>query len=172
MAKPVKNPLPQVFRDTPLDELRVHPRNARKGSVSAISESIEHNGFFGACVAQVSTGHILVGNHRFLAAREQGMATIPVLWVDVSNAHATRILLADNRTNDVAGYDKDALAALLSDLSNMDGLSGTGYTEDDLEALISEITTPNFEPATEGEQGRLDKLKPCVCPECGHEFKA
>ena len=34
--------------------------------------------------------------------------------------------------------------------------------------------TPNFQPATEDEQGRLDKIKPkelnCTCPNCGHEF--
>lgn len=34
--------------------------------------------------------------------------------------------------------------------------------------------TPNFKPASEHEQGRLDKIKMkelnCNCPNCGHEF--
>jgi hypothetical protein len=156
----VKNPLlEQSFRETPLAELKVHPRNARKGNVSSISESIEHNGFFGACVAQVSTGHILVGNHRFLAAREQGMETVPVLWADVDNARAVKILLADNRTNDLAGYDNKALTELLSDISNTDGLDGTGYDEADLDALIAELAVDGAGAGSskEAPEPKLDK---------------
>ena len=154
-------------------ELKVHPRNARKGNVGSISESIEHNGFFGACVAQVSTGHILVGNHRFLAAREQGMETVPVLWVDVDNARAVKILLADNRTNDLADYDNKALTEVLSDISNTDGLEGTGYDEADLDALIAELAgevkiSENKEVDAEALLGD----GACTCPRCGFEFES
>lgn len=149
--------LKQTFRETPITELKVHPRNARKGSVMAIAESIEHNGFFGACVAQVSTGHILVGNHRFLAAREKGINTLPVLWVDVDDARAVKILLADNRTNDLSGYDNKELTELLSEISNTHGLEGTGYGDADLDALIQEMAGGQ-EPEEEGsdETGRID----------------
>jgi hypothetical protein len=35
-----------------------------------------------------------------------------------------------------------------------------------------DLSMPDFEPATEDEQGRLDELapKPVVCPHCGEEF--
>jgi len=29
---------------------------------------------------------------------------------------------------------------------------------------------PNFPPASQDEQGRLDQKDPLVCPACGHEF--
>jgi ParB family chromosome partitioning protein len=38
---------------------------------------------------------------------------------------------------------------------------------DDLAALLK---GPDFEPATEGQQSRLDEKKKVICPECGHEF--
>lgn len=155
-----------------LGQVKCHPRNARHGDVGAISDSIDHNGFFGALVVQKSTGHILAGNHRYLAAKSQNMSQVPVLWVDVDDQQALKILLADNRTNDLASYDDTTLAELLAELSNTVGLDGTGYSSDDLDELIGGLTVPNFGPATEDEQGRLDQKKPCICPECGHEFTA
>lgn len=92
------------------------------------------------------------------------------MWVDVDDDRALRILLADNRTNDLASYDDTVLASLLSDLANTSDLTGTGYDGDDLDQLIGKMTVPNFMPASEDEQGRLDQKKPVTCPECGHEF--
>lgn len=160
----------QTFEQTPVSELKVHPRNARKGVVSSIAESIDNNGFFGTIVAQRSTGHILVGNHRYLAAKERKMDTVPVMWVDVDDDHAIKILLADNRTNDLSGYDDNALTELLAEVSNSAGLEGTGYTEADLDAMIAGLVTPQFLPASEDDQGQLDQKKPITCPSCGHEF--
>jgi len=140
--------------------------------VGAIVESIGHNGFFGALVVQKSTSHILAGNHRYLAAKAEHMSQVPVIWVDVDDQQALKILLADNRTNDIASYDDTALAELLAELSNTAGLEGTGYSSEDLDELVSTLTVPDFAPATEEDQGRLDQKKPCICPECGHEFTA
>ena len=79
------------------------------------------------------------------------MDTVPVLWVDVDNARAVKILLADNRTNDLAGYDNKALTELLSDISNTDGLEGTGYDEADLDALIAELAREQSVQTVNGE---------------------
>ena len=85
-----------------LSAIRVHPENARQGDIGAICQSIEHNGFFGACVVQESTGYILVGNHRYQAAAYSGASTVPAIFVDVDDERALKILLVDNRTNDLA----------------------------------------------------------------------
>jgi SAM-dependent methyltransferase len=52
----------------PVDSLETHPRNVNQGDIGAIYESIGANGFYGAIVAQKSTGRILAGNHRYQAA--------------------------------------------------------------------------------------------------------
>ena len=120
-----------------LDKLKPHPSNPRQGDVGAIHESITANGFYGALVVQKSTGYILAGNHRWKAAKEAGLKKLPVFFVDVDDDRAIRILLADNRTNDLAAYDEPALAALLKGiLAETDSLVGTGYDTDALDALL------------------------------------
>lgn len=130
--------LDQDYEVVAVDALTAHPGNPRRGDLLLLSESIASTGFYGAVVAQRSTGHVLAGNHRLLAAKEQGIKELPVIWVDVDDDRARRILLMDNRANDVAGYDDEALAQLLSELGeSTGGLVGTGYSEEDLLALLS-----------------------------------
>ena len=145
-----------------VDKLRCHPANPREGDVGAVWESIEQNGFFGALVVQKSSGHVLAGNHRLLAAREAGMDEVPVIYVDVDDEHAMRILLADNRTSDIATYDGEGLADLLEHLASTDdGLAGTGYDGDALDELLNDLGRLNGEPVEDpgAETDRADELR-------------
>jgi len=126
--------------DTPIGELKAHPDNPRQGDISAIAGSIQKNGWYGTIVAQRSTGYVLAGNHRLMAAKSIGMETVPVYWVDVDDEQANRILLADNRASDLATYDDSALADILANLVDTDlGLTGTGFDDADLEALLFDL---------------------------------
>lgn len=128
------------LRKTSVDELVPHPENPRFGDVGAIVVSIQTNGWFGTLVAQCSTGHVLAGNHRLQAAKLSGLDKVPVHWVDVDDATALRILLADNRTSDLAANDDQSLSDLLKQLAQLeDGLMGTGYDDDDVDALLRQI---------------------------------
>jgi len=124
----------------PLDAIRTHPKNPRRGDIDAIAASIRANGFYGALVVQRSSGFILAGNHRFLAAKKLGFSSVPVLFVDVDDRVAEKILLADNRTSDLAEYDDEALAELLSSLAQDDELEGTGYDQAAVDALLDELS--------------------------------
>jgi hypothetical protein len=124
----------------PLDALTPHPRNVRQGDVGAISESLRAHGQYRPIVAQRSTGHILAGNHTFKAAQALGWSEIAVTFLDVSDDQAVRIMLADNRTNDLATYDDRALVDTLRELSQSDeGLSHTLFTGDDLDDLLFKL---------------------------------
>ena len=116
--------------------LEVHPDNPRQGDIGAIVTSIENNGWFGTLVAQRSTRQVLAGNHRLQAAIALDMKDVPVYWVDVDDAEAKRILLADNRVSDLATWDDTILVSLLESLANDDALLGSGYDGDDLDALL------------------------------------
>lgn len=134
---------PKIINDSlemvSIHNLITHPKNARKGNVQMIVDSINANGFYGCVVAQKSTGHILRGNHTFMASREAGLESIPTIWVDCNDKQALKILVADNRASDLATYDNEALAELLADLSNTIGLDGTGFDEEFLNELIGNI---------------------------------
>lgn len=149
----------------PLDQLQRHPRNPRRGDLDAIISSIRTNGFFGAVIAQKSTNHILVGNHRFEAARRLGYTEVPVIYVDVDHERALHILLADNRTSDLGDYDNEELLSLLQEIQLGEGLEGTGYSMKDMNALIKDIGENKRENSKEDpaalnpSQKYLDKWK-------------
>jgi len=149
----------QDYELVAVDALKPHPRNPRKGDTAAIAESIQANGFYGAVVVQRSTGYILAGNHRLKAAIEKGATEVPVIWVDADDEQALRILLADNRTNDLAGYDEAALAEILKGL---DSLEGTGYDQaavNELVASIADVATGDVTDGPESQVDRADELK-------------
>lgn len=124
-------------------DLRQHPDNANNGDVDAIEESIEVNGFFAPILVQRSTGYILVGNHRFLAAQQLGAVEVPVIYLDVDDQRAKRIMVADNRTARLGHDDEAQLAQLLGELYATDaGLHGTGYESQDFEKLMKGLQEP------------------------------
>ena len=59
----------QDYELVPIDAVRPHPRNVNHGNVDVIVESIKTNKFFGCLNVQRSTGYILAGKHRWLAAK-------------------------------------------------------------------------------------------------------
>lgn len=124
-------------------ELSQHPENANNGDVDAIEESIEVNGFFAPILVQRSTGYILAGNHRYLAAQQLGAGTVPVIYLEVDDEHAKRIMLADNRTARLGHDDEGQLGELLKELYATDvGLAGTGYSSPDFEKLLLDLQQP------------------------------
>jgi site-specific DNA-methyltransferase (adenine-specific) len=124
-------------RRFPLSELKPYPGNARRGDLAAIKQSLERLGLFRPVVVNGRTMQVLAGNHVVQAARELGWEAIDATIVEVDEDTARRIVLADNRTNDLAGYDSEALVELLMELDG--GLEGTGFDEAELDALLEEV---------------------------------
>ena len=136
----------QEYEVVAVGKLKEHPQNPRIGDVAVIDESIEANGWYGAVVAQKSTGYILAGNHRFRVAKARGAKEVPVIWRDVDDEAALRILLVDNKAADSGTYDEELLGELLSGLSSLDG---TGFDLSAVEAA---------EGPLEGERGLEEGL--------------
>ena len=153
----------------PLDAVKPHPRNPRRGDLDAIKASVDVNGFYGAVVANKRTGYILAGNHRWMAAKALELPEIPVVWVDVGDAEEKRILAADNRTAELGGYDDAVLASLLQGLQDDGGLLGTGYEDDDLAKLISDLSPALFDEEERDYQAEGDKALEAVKDEWGVE---
>ena len=161
-------PTAQDYEMVEVDRLLTHPENARRGNLEVIRESIRVNGFYGACVVQRSTGRILVGNHRYLAAIEEGLVEVPVVWVDKSDEEARRLLLVDNRANDVASYDYTVLVRLLDEQKEEALLLGTGWDDADLVTLLAKIDPDPPEGWASFDEDSL--LTEHQCPKCGYEF--
>ncbi|MGX1668519.1 ParB/RepB/Spo0J family partition protein [Streptomyces sp. NPDC055400] len=128
----------------PVDELAPYHRNPRTGDLDSITESLAVNGQYRPIVVNrgSQTGRpneILAGNHTFKAAKQLGWTDIAVTWLDVDDEAAAKIVIVDNRTSDLAGYDSVLLADILTKLPD---LQGTGYGQDQLDELLDETALP------------------------------
>lgn len=140
-APAVPATIPQRYEPAvPLDRLVLHPANPNSGDLGAISASLDTLGFYGAVLAQESTGIICAGNHRLKAALAAGMPTLPVVWLDVDDDARDRILIMDNQATRLGMWDEPALVTFLQGLAiTPQGFSGTGFDGDDLDVMIRHL---------------------------------
>ena len=132
--------------------------------MNAIAVSLAKHGQYRPIVVNAGslTGRryeVLAGNHTLLAARSLGWESIDVALVDVDEATARSIVLADNRLADLGEYDAGDLHALLSSL---DDLGGTGYSADDLAVLEQSLFPP--EPRTDPDDVPAVPVEPVSVP--------
>ena len=152
----------------PIGDFRTHERNVRQGDIGAICTSLEAHGQYRPIVVHKETNRILAGNHTFLEAQSLGWDKIAVTFVDCDEEQALRILLADNRANDLATYDDAALTAILQELATTDiGLLGTLFDGDDLDQLIADYEVAFVAEFPSYDENLETNL---VCPKCGFEF--
>lgn len=137
----------------PVADLIEHPQNAHQGDDDLVSESVDTLGFFGAVLVQRSTNYVIAGNTRLRTARRKGADTIPGFWLDVDDETALRILLIDNRATEVATYDNEGLADVLSLLAESEaGLTATGFDQAFLDALLATDDGPVVDD-DDGDEG-------------------
>jgi len=126
----------------PVDRLRPYERNARTHSpeqVAQIAASIREFGFTAPILVDGNEG-ILAGHGRLDAAKELGLAEVPVVVLDhLTDAQKRAYVLADNKLALNAGWNLDLLAAEIEELRVDDfDLSLLGWSEDELTALAED----------------------------------
>lgn len=136
-----------------IGSLNPYHRNPRRGNTAVIAESLRTLGQYRPIVVNAGTltgrpNEVLAGNHTLFAAQKLGWDAIDVVMVDVDEETATRIVLVDNRSSDLAENDEDLLAALLQDLPD---LTATGFTDDDLEELLAEVEAGDGDVPLQGD---------------------
>lgn len=114
-----------------VDSLILLPDDPRDGDVGAIAESFKRFGQQKPIVIN-HDGVILAGNHMYRAALALGWEEIWVNESDLEGGDQTGYVLADNRVSDLATYNNHDLIKALEDAGD---LTGTGFTESDLDTL-------------------------------------
>ena len=156
-------------------ELIPYVKNSRTHSdeqVAQIAASIKEFGWTNPILVDGSNG-IIAGHGRLMAARKLGFKEVPTIELaDLTETQKKAYIIADNRLALNAGWDNEMLKIEIADLL-ADGftLNVLGFDTDELQKLLD---VPDFEPATEDDQGKLDELDPkwIACPHCGKEFDA
>lgn len=146
MTKPAPTIAPEIESLTvPIADLKLWPGNPRQGDVGALAESLKRFGQVRPVLVQKSTMRIVAGNHLYRAASALGWDRIACVITEMSDKQAKAFLAADNRMSDLGTFDNDLLAVLLADIARNDTLEGTGYDEEDLDALLAKVgTAPKY----------------------------
>lgn len=169
--KPETPRIETVYRPTAW--FQPYERNPRKNdkAVERICASIREFGFAVPILAR-STGEVIDGHLRLKGAVLEKLPELPVIMCDGwTDAQVKAFRLMVNRSVAWADWDVDALALEFGELKGLDfDLSMTGFDLQEVEGYIRGAAEPNFEPAAESEQGRLDQQKPITCPHCGGSF--
>jgi len=125
-----------------LKDLVIDERNARKGNVAAIVESLSEFGQHRPVVVQRSNKKIIAGNHLYMAAQALGWSHVQVFYVDDDDPKALRRSLADNSVGDTAQWDDTLLAELLKEAGPV-----PGYDQSALDKLLDQLkVTQEAEP--------------------------
>ena len=152
------DPDPRAIVYTDLDDLPPAARNAKAHNLEAIKTSMREWGFTTPVLVDERTGRLVAGHGRTAALREvrdrggdppDGVRVeddrwlVPVVrgWASDSDMHAEAYVIADNRLTEIGGWDERILAEMLEDVAadSLGLLEATGYTGDDLDALLASV---------------------------------
>src|SRR5690606_22655938 len=104
-------------------------------AVPQVADSIRRFGFGAPIVARRTgpgRGVIIAGHTRWKAARVLGLDRVPVRFMDLSEADARALMLADNKLAEIAEWDDDMLREVISELGSQEfDLSGLGWPDEE-----------------------------------------
>jgi ParB-like chromosome segregation protein Spo0J len=132
---------PKRIEMWPVERLVPYERNARTHSqeqIAQIQASIQEFGFTNPILVDGEDG-ILAGHGRLAAAKDMGLASVPVIVLDHLSAEQRRAyVIADNQLALNAGWDVDILQGEVMALSHVDfDLTLLGFDDDFTDQLLN-----------------------------------
>jgi DNA modification methylase len=119
------------------------PENARKhGPVNheAIKQSLTAFGQAEPLIVQAGTNRVIGGNGRLAAMRELGWNECDVVFLDLDDAKAAALGVALNRTGELAEWNDETLAKILTEIDARGELATVGFDQDDLTELLARVS--------------------------------
>lgn len=149
----------------PIEELKPYAYNARKHdkeSIEAIKASIEEFGFDDP-IGVWKNNVIIEGHGRYLAGKELGLETVPIIRLDhLTEEQRRAYALAHNKTTEVSTWDYGLLDKELDDILDID-MSKFGFLNFDMDIDMESF----LENVTES----TPKKRTVTCPHCGEEIE-
>lgn len=162
-----------------INKLQPHHKNPRHNdhAVDSIANSIKRFGFTSPIIANADQT-ILAGHTRWKAAKQIGLDTVPVVYVDLSPVDAELLMIADNKLGEKADWNTDQLSELLTGLEEKgEDLTVLGFENEELDLLLGvfdnqlgesfeDYTPPNNEELDPEDFEEFDH----TCPRCNFEW--
>jgi hypothetical protein len=138
--------LAQAVEPWPIDKLRPYERNPKVHPPEQVAQIVASMREFGWTMPVLAdeTGGVIAGHGRLQAAREIGLAEVPVIvargW---SEAQKRAYVIADNRLNEGGVWDAELLRLELADVrgSGID-IAAIGYSVGELESALEGWAVP------------------------------
>lgn len=112
-----------------------NPRTISDHDLDALRRSLKFFGTVEPIVVNRRSGHIVGGHQRVRAAEAEGIASLPVVYVDLDDPSEKQLNLALNRIS--GEFDVEKLAELLKDLEAQGAdLDLTGFTTVEIDDLL------------------------------------
>jgi len=139
-------------------ELVPYDKNPRKnaGAIEAVAQSISEYGFNQPIFID-QNNRIAAGHTRWEAAKLLNMVTVPCVRRDMTEAEFIAYNLADNKTGELAKWDKELVAECLHILDDIASIDVPGFTDKEIDDLfgvshITESSTPQSGDFGEGKK--------------------
>lgn len=143
-APPTAAELGRVERgELPVSELATmaapyNPRKISPADLASLRRSISTFGFVEPVVVNRRLGHIVGGHQRVKAAQAEGIATLPVMFVELDAVSERQLNLSLNRIS--GQWDETALAQVLAELVEARAdLELTGFSSTEVESLLKAL---------------------------------
>ena len=148
----------------PIDRLVPFEGNARvhdNAQLEQLQASIAQFGFTAPILVDGQDG-ILAGHGRLTAAKQLGLAEVPVVVLDhLSPEQRRAYVIADNKLAENAGWDLGKLDAELRGLMAADfDLSAMGFSDDELRRLEDGLELGQFEELSQGYERAEPEQQP------------
>lgn len=124
-----------------MNPFSLHPydKNPRKNvnAVSAVMESIQKSGFNNPILVN-QDDVICAGHTRWMAAKNLGLKSVPVIKKEMTEQEFVTFNLADNKTGEIAKWDKTALKECMEILNSFDGadLEVPGFSDQEIDKIF------------------------------------
>lgn len=146
----------------PVNDLIPYANNARTHSeeqVNQIASSIKEFGFNNPILVD-EQGGVIAGHGRLKAAKKLGLKVVPTIELSgLSDPQKKAFILADNRIALNSGWDIDLLRIELQELQDTDLAPVTGFSDEELNALLCETAKPaEEEEKPEKEEPEADSF--------------
>ena len=155
-----------------LPEIKPNPRNPNThppGQLDLLAKIIEHQGWRAPILVSKLSGLIVSGHGRYEAALILGVESAPVNFQDFdSEEDEFAHLVADNRLAEISEMDTTSLKELLIEMdTGAIDMDLTGFTESDLEELMTQFHVP--EDNQQLDEEKMGKTE-TECPKCGFKW--
>jgi Predicted transcriptional regulators len=139
-----------------VEELLPNPKNPNThptNQIKLLAQNIQYHGWRHGIVVSKLSGFIVAGHGRLDAAKELGVAIVPVEYQDfASEDNELAVLVGDNRLAELSTLDLNSLSDIIDQFKESDfDTVLAGFDENDLNALLNGEQDDEFKDEDEKE---------------------